>query len=76
MPSLRWSGGTKMPRVGVADDAVADADAPAIVLLEPRDHAQRRRLAAAGRPEQRDELALAHAEIDTVDRDELAEIAG
>ena len=41
--------------------------------LEAADHAQRRRLAATGRSQQRQELALAHVERDAVDRPHLAE---
>ena len=36
-----------------------DQDVAAVDLLEPGDGAQRRRLAAAGRPEQHDELRCA-----------------
>ncbi len=36
--------------------------------LRPCDHAQRRRLAAAGRAQQRDELAPAHGEIERTER--------
>src|SRR5690606_16245236 len=42
-------------------DAV-DLDAPAGRLLEPVDHAQRGRLAAARRPDEGYELALGHVE--------------
>jgi len=35
-------------------------------LFQAGDHAQRRRLAAAGRPQQRHELDARHGEIDTV----------
>ena len=73
MPSRRRSGGTKTPRAASLTTLVADADAAAGVLLEARDHAQRRGLAAAGRAEQRDELALADPQVDVVDRDEIAE---
>ncbi|GAA5240079.1 hypothetical protein BMMON2_29010 [Burkholderia mallei] len=42
-------------------------------MLEARDHAQQRRLAAAGRAEQRDELTRGEIERDVVERGELAE---
>jgi hypothetical protein len=41
--------------------------------LEPGDHAQRRRLAAAGRAEQTEELAVLDREARILDRDEIAE---
>ena len=44
--------------------------------LEPRDHAQRRRLAAARRAEQRDELALRDLERDVVDGGDVAVLLG
>src|SRR5688572_12302353 len=47
--------------------------AAAIGRLEPRHDAQQRRLAAARRPEQRDELARAHLEAHVVERREAAE---
>src|SRR6185312_8091134 len=43
---------------------------------EACDHAQRRGLAAAGRAEQRDQLALAHGEIEVVDRQRCTETFG
>src|SRR5690606_33401112 len=42
-------------------------------VLEAGDHAQRRGLAAAGRPEEGEELAVADAQVDAVDRHDLAE---
>ncbi len=41
--------------------AAVDRDAAAIGRIEPHGDAQRRGLAAAGRPDQRDDLAVAHA---------------
>ena len=66
MPSWRWSG---------AHDAVADADAPAGILLKARDHAQRRRLAAAGRSQQRNEFAALDLQVDAIDGDDVTERA-
>ena len=40
--------------------------------LEPGDHAQQRRLAAAGGPEQHDEFAIGDGEVDAVKHLELA----
>ena len=56
----------ELKRVGLSDRAVGR-------LVEARDHPQRRRLAAAGRAEQGEELARVHREVDVVDRDELPE---
>ena len=52
---------------------IVDQDLPGIRLLEPGHHAQRRRLAAAGRAEQREELAAGQFQVQVVDRDQLAE---
>ena len=43
-------------------------------LLEAADHAQRRGLAAAGRPQEGEELAVAHLEVDVVDGGDVAEL--
>ena len=51
---------------------VVKPDAAAGRLHEPRDHPQGRRLAAAGRAEERDELAIGHVEVELVDRDRRA----
>ena len=48
---------------------VVEQDPPAARLDEPRDHPQRRRLAAAGRAEQRHELAVGDVEVELVDGD-------
>jgi hypothetical protein len=42
---------------------VADLDRPFADLLETRDHAQRRRLAAAARPDEHDEVAVFDVEV-------------
>ena len=55
-------------------DAVDD-DRAGGRLVEPCDEPQRRRLAAAGRAEQRDELALLELEVDAVERGHGAEDA-
>src|SRR3954466_9422193 len=47
----------------MVDDALADADLAACGVLEARDHAQCRRLAAARRADQRDELLVGDLQI-------------
>ena len=49
----------------------ADEDLAARLRRQARDHPQRRRLAAARGPEERDQLALRHVELDVVDREEV-----
>ena len=56
------------------DRAVAEVDRPRARLLEAADHAQRRRLAAARRPEQRVELAALDLEREVVDGDHVVEL--
>ena len=68
MLTLRWCGGD------VRDVDPVEQDAPARRALEAGDHPQRRRLPAAGRAEQREELARRHVEVDAVDRDVVAEL--
>ena len=52
----------------VADDRARVGD------FEPGDDAQQRRLAGAGRAEQREQLAVRHVEADAVERGEVAEL--
>src|SRR5262249_37419179 len=54
----------------------AEQDAAAVGQLEARDHAKARRLAAAARPEQGEELALGDLERHVVDRAVAAEVLG
>jgi hypothetical protein len=51
----------------VIDDAVADRDLAAGDFLQPRDHAQESRLAAAGRTNEGDELAVADVDGNAMD---------
>src|SRR6185312_12007654 len=59
--------------VGAADDQIADPDRAALRSLEPGDQAQQRALAAAGRTEHREELALVDRERNVVDRGDRSE---
>ena len=54
--------------------APADLDHALVLRVEARDRAQQRGLAAAGRPEEADELALVDVERDVLQRGELAEM--
>ena len=76
-------------RVGLEDDAevalrrrqprdvaAADLDRAGVLHLEAGDHAQQRGLAAAGRPEEADELAALDLERDVIERREGAEALG
>src|SRR5581483_332451 len=47
-------------------------DLPGVRGLEARDQAEQRGLARSRRPEQGEEFALAHAELDAVQRDDIA----
>ena len=57
----------------VRDRAAADSDVAARDLLEAGDHPQRRRLAAAGRADQDQELLVADGQVDAGDRPDVAE---
>ena len=67
MPVLRLCGGSVSIRCSPKQDAAA------VELAKARDHAQQRGLAAAGRPEQREELAVANRDRHIVDRPHGAE---
>ena len=58
----------------LVDALVAEADLAAVELAEARDHAQQRGLAAARRPEQREELALRDRQVDMIDRLDRTEL--
>ena len=51
----------------VVDDPLADADLAAGDVLEPRDHPQRGRLAAARRPDEDHEFAVPDLEVQVLD---------
>ena len=59
----------------VVDPRAVDHDVAARDLLEPADHAQERGLAAAGRPDEDDELAIGDREVHAVDHARGVEFA-
>src|SRR5262249_52292242 len=80
MPILRERGATWTPAGGRRRGAPADADAPGRGMLEARDAAQRRGLAAARGAEQHHDLARRHVKAHSVhggpaDGELLAQIA-
>ena len=58
----------------VGDVALADEDLAVGDVLEPGDHPQQRRLAAARRADEDEELAVGDLERDVVDRGDAAEV--
>ena len=56
----------------VVDDAPADPDLAVADLLESGDHAQRRRLAAARRADEHDELAFVDLQVEVAHRDDIS----
>jgi hypothetical protein len=70
---LEDEGDVAVRRALEGDVFVAEKDLAAGGQLEPGDHAQRGRLAAARRPEQAEELAVAHGEGRVLHRDEVGE---
>ena len=67
MATSRYFGSTSLTR------SVADIDIAGRHLLEPGDHAHGRRLAAAGRSEQDEELLVHDLEVEIGHGDEAAE---
>ena len=65
---LEDHGDVAVPGRHVVDHAVAEADRARRDPLQPRDHPQRCRLAAAGGPDQHDELAVRHVQVEGVQR--------
>ena len=59
-----------------ADLLAGEFERAAAGVLEAGDHPQRRRLARAGRPEEGEELAAPHLEVDSRNRDHLAVVLG
>ena len=67
MPILRWLGFSRVMSLPSIDDRAGGR------RLEAGDHAQHRGLAAAGRAEEGDELALLDVEVEVLDDRGLAE---
>ena len=63
---LEHHGDVALLRRQVVDHPLADADLARGDVLEPGDHAQQRRLAAAGRADEDDELAVLDVDRDAV----------
>ena len=74
--ALEHHAGVALPRRQHRDVLAAEAHAAGGRRDEAGDHAQRRGLAAAARPEQHHELAVAHVERDVVHGDGRAEMLG
>ena len=70
MPMSRFSAGTRLT------SAPSKRDDAGIGVLEARDHAQRRRLAATGGAQQRDELAVLDGQRQGVDDGSRTEALG
>jgi hypothetical protein len=65
--ALEHHGDVAVSRRQIVHHAIADAHLATGDVLEPGDHAQRGRLAAAGWPDQADELAVLDIEVQLVD---------
>ena len=74
--ALEHQAGVALPRRQRRDVALAQPHVPAGRLDEARDDAQRRRLAAAGRPQQHHELAVGDVERDVAHRMDVAVALG
>src|SRR5712691_4416409 len=63
-------------RRNVVHDTLADANIAGRLLLKAGEHPKRRRLNAAGRSHQDEELGIAYGQVEVVDRDEIPEALG
>src|SRR5262249_18951276 len=61
-------------RLYVIDDLVADAESASCRRLQAGDQAEERGLAAAGRPNQRDQFAVVHPQVDVAHRLDAARV--
>ena len=69
---LEHHGDVAVLRRQIVDHLAADADVAGGDFLQPRDHPQRRRLAAARRADQHDELVVRDVQIDRTDGFDVA----
>ncbi len=74
--ALEDHGDVAVLRGHVVHDAVADGDGAVGDLLEPRDHPQGRRLAAARRPDEDHELVVLDLEVQALDDGDVAVALG
>ena len=63
-------------RLDLVDDRAVEADLAVARRIDAGEHEQRRRLAAARRPEDRDELAVVDAKVGRLDGDDVAPALG
>jgi hypothetical protein len=70
---LENHGDAAIGRLDIVDDLAADVDLAAGDILQSGDHPQQRGLAAAGRADEDDELAVLHLEVRPMDDFERAE---
>src|SRR5262249_3322161 len=71
--SLEHHAEVAVARLEIVDDAPVDANFARSRILKTGDHAQRRRLAAAGWPDEDNELAILNREVQVLDRLNSAE---
>ena len=69
---LEHHGDVAVLRLQAVDDAIADGDGAAGDVLQAGDHAQRRGLAAARRPDQHDELVVGDMQVEVLHGDDAA----
>src|SRR5258708_23495435 len=70
--ALEYDGDGALVRRHEIDDLVVEIEIAVAQILEPGDHVERGRLAAARRTEQDQELLVANLEIEMIDRDYAA----
>jgi hypothetical protein len=71
--ALEHHGDVAVSRIDSVHHLLADAHRSAGWLVEPRDHAQRRRLATTGGAQQHEQLAVFDVECQVIDRNDVTE---